>query len=306
MPDFRGNLDQAKYDPRFVGQSTTGPNAMGEQQTWQNRPGLEESSAQQLARLLGADLSALTYNGGPYSLERPQYQLDFGSGNTHDAAMLARNYQNAPEFFNASLAAELASDRAKPVAIQEMEARAAAGKGAYMLPPTPSIQVPAHPTHPTPTPQQPPPVPPPPTLPGAPIRPGEPTAPPPPPEPPPTTVPGPTWPTPPPTTVPGPKWPDSPSPNIPGPTWPTPTAPNKPGPIWTLPALPAPPTRPGVVQVSPGAPGGYTAPPAYTGSFPLPIQLLMQQQQQAEQEAARRAGLLGSTYRSGGLLGGAM
>jgi hypothetical protein len=29
------------------------------------------------------------------------------------------------------------------------------------------------------------------------------------------------------------------------------------------------------------------------------------QQQQAEQEAAQRAGLLGSTYRSGGLLGGA-
>lgn len=286
MPDFRGNLDQAKFDPRFVGQSTTGPNAMGEQQTWQNRPGLEESSAQQLARLLGADLSALTYNGGPYSQERPQYQLDFGSGNKHDAAMLASNYQNAPDFYNASLAAELASDRAKPVAMQEMEARAAAGQGARMLPPTPSIQVPAHPTHPAPTPQQPPPVSPPPTLPGAPIRPGEPTAPP--------------------TTVPGPKWPDSPSPNIPGQTWPTPTAPNKPGPIWTLPALPAPPTRPGVVQVSPGAPGGYTAPPAYTGSFPLPIQLLMQQQQQqAEQEAARRAGLLGSTYRSGGLLGGA-
>lgn len=280
MPDYRGNLDQAKYNPQFVGQSTTGPNGDGEMQTWQNRPGLEESSAQQLARILGADLTQISYNGGPYSQQRPQYQLDFAGPDNYDAAMNAFSYQNAPAHFNAQLDAELASSRSKPVAIQEMEANAAAGQGAYMLPPPPKPTAPA--PHPTPNPQQPPPVTTPPVLPGAPIRPGEPPAPP--------------------TTVPGPKWPDSPPGNIPGPTWPAPTPPNSPGPIWQLPTLPGAPTAPAVVKAPTTGvanPGGFTSQPPYSGGFPMPIQLLLQQQ------AAQQAGLLGRSYRSGGLLGGA-
>lgn len=305
MPDYRGNLDQAKYNPQFVGQSTTGPNGDGEMQTWQNRPGLEESSAQQLARILGADLTQISYNGGPYSQQRPQYQLDFAGPDNYDAAMNAFSYQNAPAHFNAQLDAELASSRSKPVAIQEMEANAAAGQGAYMLPPPPKTTAPA--PHPTPNPQQPPPVTPPPVLPGAPIRPGEPPAPPPVTPGGPTTVPGPTWPAPPPSTIPGPKWPDSPPGNIPGPTWPAPTPPNNPGPIWQLPTLPGAPTAPPVVKAPTTGvsnPGGFTSQPPYSGTFPQPIQLLLQQQAAAE-EQARMSGLLGRSTRSGGLLGGA-
>jgi len=308
MPDYRGNLDQAKFQPQYANQSTTGPNGDGEMQTWQNRPGLEESSAQQLARLLGADLAQVNYNGGPYSQQRPQFQLDFDTPNNHDAAMLASNYQNVPDFFNASLNAELASDRSKPVAIQEMEARAAAGQGAYMLPPPPKPTAPA--PHPVPSPQppqQPPPVSPPPTLPGAPIRPGEPSAPPPTSPGGPTTVPGPTWPAPPPTTVPGPKWPDAPPSTIPGPKWPDSPPSTIPGPIWQLPTLPGAPTAPAVVKAPTTGvanPGGFTSQPPYSGGFPMPIQLLLQQQAAAEQ-AAQQAGLLGRSYRSGGLLGGA-
>lgn len=269
MPDFRAQLDEAKFKPQFAGQSTTGPNGDGAMQTWQNRPGLEESSAQQLARLLGADLTEVNYNGGPYSQQRPQYQLDFDTGNLHDGSMVASNYQNSPQFFNSSLQAELASDRAKPVAIQEMEARAAAGQGAYMLPPPGSS--PQGPGGHPPTP--------PPANPGG-------SGP---------NGPGPTWPAPPPTTK-------------PGPSWPAPTAPNSPGPVWQLPTLPGAPTAPSVVKAPTSGvsnPGGYTSQPLYSGAFPQPIMLAVMQQQQAEQQAAQRAGLLGSSYRGGGLLGGA-
>ena len=141
MPDFRGTLDKAKFDPQYDRINTTGPNAAGEQQTWQNpNQQLTQSSAQQLADLMGAKLEPLTYGGGPYSQDKPQYELKFsGSPDQYDAAMVADRYARAPEFFNASMAAELASSGRPSVAAQEAMDR---GRGPVSPAPSPSVPPP--------------------------------------------------------------------------------------------------------------------------------------------------------------------
>ncbi len=110
--DLRG------FSPTFQNMVTVGPDG----QQWGGRPMLTQGAAQQLGNMLGADrVQAVEYNGGPYSTNVPQYNLDFGTGNLHDATLLYEQYLRAPspQQFQNQLRDELASDQRPPVAVQE-------------------------------------------------------------------------------------------------------------------------------------------------------------------------------------------
>jgi len=110
MPDFRKAIEDAKFKPDMETISTTGPNATGEEQTWVNpRQQLSQSSAAELAELMGATQSQVRYDAGPFTQNKPQWQIDFSpdKGDEFDAAMVYENYQKRPDSFNAQMADEL-------------------------------------------------------------------------------------------------------------------------------------------------------------------------------------------------------
>jgi hypothetical protein len=123
MPDFRKTIDDAKFKPEMTTISTTGPNAEGVETTWQNpNKQLTQSSAEELANLMGAKLVPISYNAGPYSQDKPQYQLDFGDGDLHDASMVYSNYQRNPDSFNQQMQDEFKSSAGPSVAQAEFDA----------------------------------------------------------------------------------------------------------------------------------------------------------------------------------------
>lgn len=192
MPDFRKNIEDAEFKPDFTTQTTTGPNAEGDQQTWQNpRPQLTQSSAQELAELMGAKLTQVSMSG-PYAQDKPQWQLDFGTGDLHDAAMVYDRYQRAPEHFSQNMADEIAYGAKYPGGV------GAAGGGPATAPP-PAAPPPSGGGGMTPGPNWPP-------------------APPP-------NLPGPVWPNTPPPNIQGPDWTNVPPPPPPTGVNPTPIHP---------------------------------------------------------------------------------
>lgn len=107
MPTYTESLQG--YQPSgTVPSGTNGPDG----QSWGSGQQLNQQSAQEFANRLGATLVPITYDSGPFSLQNPQYQLDFGTGNLHDASLLYQSYLRAPAFFNDSLQAELRNDAA--------------------------------------------------------------------------------------------------------------------------------------------------------------------------------------------------
>jgi len=125
MPDFRRTIDEAGYKPAYTQQNTTGPDGPdpgGDPDVYRNNPQLDQSSAQKLADLMGATLVPITYNGGPYSQDKPQYQLDFGTGDLHDASMVYANYQRNPGSFNQQMQDEFKTSQSPSVAQQEFDA----------------------------------------------------------------------------------------------------------------------------------------------------------------------------------------
>lgn len=123
MPDFRKSIEDANFKPVMERISTTGPNAAGEQETWQNpRDQLSQSSAAELAELMGATQSQVRYEAGPYSQNKPQWQIDFGGPDKYDAAMVWERYQKNPESFNQQMADELKSSGGPSVVQQEFDA----------------------------------------------------------------------------------------------------------------------------------------------------------------------------------------
>jgi len=125
MPDFRKTIDDAGYKPVYTQQNTTGPDGPdpgGDPDVYRNNPQLDQSSAQKLADLMGATLVPITYNGGPYSQDKPQYQLDFGTGDLHDASMVYANYQRNPGSFDQQMADEFKTSQNPSVAAQEFAA----------------------------------------------------------------------------------------------------------------------------------------------------------------------------------------
>lgn len=128
MPSYSDTLNG--YRPTTEVTSTQGT---GSDASAGARAQLDLQSAQDLANRLGATLVQLNYDSGPFSLQKPQYQLDFGSGNLHDATLLYDQYLRAPskDQFNAQLAAELKTDRSGgPVG--------PGGGGGYSQPPAPA------------------------------------------------------------------------------------------------------------------------------------------------------------------------
>lgn len=154
MPDFRQAIEQANFKPSYTTNSTTGPNAEGQEQTWQNpNPQLEQSSAQELASLLGATLSEVNYSGGPYSQQKPQYQIDFGANDDYDASMVYDRYQRSPGSFNQQTADEIKSSNSPSVAAQEFAAgklNSGGGFGGHPGAPAPGGGTPGTPYTPPP------------------------------------------------------------------------------------------------------------------------------------------------------------
>jgi hypothetical protein len=125
MPDFRKTLDESAYKPAYTPQNTTGPDGPdpdGDPDVYRNNPQLDQSSAQKLAELLGATLVPVTYSGGPYAQDKPQYQLDFGSGDLQDASMVYSNYQRNPSSFNQQMQDEYKTSSSPSVAAAEFAA----------------------------------------------------------------------------------------------------------------------------------------------------------------------------------------
>ena len=212
MPDYRKQIDDAKFQPNYANDAIEGPGDTSPPETWTHDV-LDQSSAQQLADLLGAKLVETKYDSGPFQPAHRQWQLDFGADSDDlDASLLYDTYRRSPDHFNGGMAAML-------------------------KPPGPVGNVGSEPARP----------------PGGPGTGGG-----------------------------GPQYPPGSSGGsgtVPGPgNWPSTPPPNVPGPGWTPDPLPGRPDTPAVeldptTGVKPG--GGFTAPPKFQGSFPMPLELPM-------------------------------
>jgi hypothetical protein len=88
---------------------TQGPDG----QQWGGKQMLDRASAERMAKMLGGTLAEVNYDTGPVKTNVPQYQIDFGTGNLHDATLLYEQYLRAPSLqqFQNQMRDELASDR---------------------------------------------------------------------------------------------------------------------------------------------------------------------------------------------------
>jgi len=118
-------------NPTFQNMVTNGPDG----QQWGGRPMLDRQSAERMAGMLGGQVQEINYSGGPYSTNVPQYQIDFGERNLHDATLLYEQYLRAPsqQQFEAQMRDERAALQRPPVAMQEAMGQGPSGGGA--LPP---------------------------------------------------------------------------------------------------------------------------------------------------------------------------
>lgn len=123
----------AGLSPAYQNMVTNGPDG----QQWGGRQMVDRATAERMGQMLGGDVVELNYGGGPYSTNVPQYQLDFGTGNLHDATLLYEQYLRAPspQQFQNQMRDELASDQRPPVAVQEMLDRRGGAGGGGALPP---------------------------------------------------------------------------------------------------------------------------------------------------------------------------
>lgn len=149
MPSYSDQLNG--YRPTMEATSTQGT---GSDASAGARNQLDLQSAQDLASRLGATLVQLNYEGGPFSLQKPQYQLDFGTGNMHDANLLYDQYLRAPDKiqFDNQLRDELKNDRSggysgsggysQPSAPPSPSGAPSGGGGLGTIPPSPLPQTP--------------------------------------------------------------------------------------------------------------------------------------------------------------------
>lgn len=128
-------------DPTYQNMVTQGPDG----QQWGGRQMLDRDSAERMAKMLGGTLAEVNYDSGPFKTNVPQYQIDFGTGNLHDATLLYEQYLRAPSLqqFQNQMRDELASDRGGgPVGLGSQPGPRVAGAGGTGSP-SPSYRPPA-------------------------------------------------------------------------------------------------------------------------------------------------------------------
>lgn len=148
MPSYSDQLNGYKPSTETTSTQGTGSDASAGAKTQ-----LDLQAAQDLANRLGATLVTVNYDSGPFSLQKPQYQLDFGTGNLHDATLLYEQYLRAPskDQFNNQLRDELKNDASggpvgaggyTPQSAPPSSGLPGGGGGVGTIPPSPLPQTP--------------------------------------------------------------------------------------------------------------------------------------------------------------------